>query len=117
MNKIILLTIFLLAACPATSPAQELTSWETLRDGNMLMTYQFVDKDGVHEKRYKHEIKTFPLRLPECREVQLKGQEIWLITQETFPVLYIVKRTPTAVQPVAGEDWIMLDPITGDMLR
>jgi hypothetical protein len=90
MKKTLASFLFLMVVFLSSAEAQEISHWEPLNDGNMKVTIRVIDKDGIHEVDYKYPIKAPPEAKPECAEFRTKGNEIWLLTQESFPVLYIV---------------------------
>lgn len=109
MNKIIILLTAFLSACPQVSAAQELVEWRPVRDGNMILTVRTIDKDGVHDTHYKHAIKTPSSKVPECAEARQVGEELWLLTQESKPSLYIVDINANAVQEKNETQWVAIE--------
>ena len=87
MKKTLALLLWGMLVSPTS--AEEISAWEPVQDGNMIVTIRAIDKDGIHEVRYKYHLKGLPIRLNSCDEIQRipKMDEIWLITQEARPYM------------------------------
>ena len=115
MKKTFALLLWGMLVSPTS--AGEISSWEPVQDGNMIVTLRTVDKDGIHEVQYKYHLKGLPIRLKSCDEVQRspKMNEIWLITQEARPYMYIIQDKYNAYKPVGESTWIGVDPLGQDL--
>ena len=96
--------------------AGEITDWEPVPDGNMVVTIRTIDKDGIHITQYKYHMKAPPLRMTNCDEVQKStdGQEIRLMTQEANPT-YTISSTYNAYKPAGDNIWIGVDSLGQDL--
>jgi len=74
-----------------------LQNWEPTRDRNVILKFR--------GRSFKHEILSVPTPVPQCGGVQVKGRELWLLTQELNPVLYIIAKEPNAWQKPGEVDW------------
>ena len=101
----------------SSSSAGEITNWEPVQDRNMVVTVRTIDKDGVHEIQYKYHMRSSPVRVPPCDEVQRFPElnEIWLTTQEAKPIMYIISNTYNAYKPEGQDNWIGVDPSGQDI--
>ena len=96
---------------------QDITNWEPVQDGNMIVTVRTIDKDGIHIVQYKYHIKSPPLKRSHCNEVQYNREqdEIWLMTQEPNPWLYIIESQFNAYKPQGQDTWIGVDEFGRDL--
>jgi hypothetical protein len=94
VKKILAFIILFMIVLAKISSAQEIAEWDTAPDGSMVVTITTITKNGVQERSYKHKVLRRASKKPECNEVQIKDNELWLITQEQNPSLYIVEREP-----------------------
>lgn len=102
---------------PSSSMAGDISKWEPVQDGNMVVTVRTIDKDGIHITQYKYHMKAPPLRTTNCNEVQKSadGQEIRLMTQEANPWTYIISSTHNAYKPAGANIWIGVDSLGKDL--
>ena len=115
MNKTFALVLWGMLVSPIS--AGEISSWEPVQDRNMIVTVQTIDKDGIHEVQYKYHLKGLPIRRESCDEVQHfpRLNEIWLITQEARPYMYIIQDKHNAYKLVDDSTWTGVDPLGQDL--
>jgi len=71
--------------------------WQPARDRNVLVTFD--------DYEFKHHMVSTPVPFPKCKQVQIKGREVWLLTPDIFPSLYMIELEANAYRKRGDTDW------------
>lgn len=96
---VFLMSVINLRAAPEEPPLSELHKWYILDNGIVVLEYRIIDKYGIQLWRFRHAQKTVAEKTPSCNEVAVDGDEIRLLTQESKPSLYLIKRENDGAVP------------------
>lgn len=92
-------------ASPKEPPISELHRWYASEDGTVIIEYRIIDKYGVQLWRFKHALKTTAEKAPACNEVIVNGDEVLLLTQESNPSRYLIKKESDGHAPEFSLDF------------
>ena len=82
---------------PSEPSLYGINGWEPVTDRNVIVSFD--------DYEFKHHIMASPVPHAPCGQVQVKGREVWLLTPEMNPYLYIIQLEPNAYRRVGESDW------------
>ena len=92
-------------ATPKEPPLSELHRWYASEDGTVILEYRIVNKHAVQIWRFKHAQKAGAEKVSSCNEVVVDGDEVRLLTQESKPSLYLIKKESDGSAPEFSLDF------------
>ena len=92
-------------AAPEEPPLSELHRWYASEDGTIILEYRLINKHAIQLWRFKHALKAAAEKAPSCNEVVVNGDEIRLLTQESKPSLYLIKKESDGSAPEFSLDF------------
>ena len=90
MRKTLAILLLSVLGWSSSLTAGEIDGWELHKDGTIIVVFRTIDKDGVHLSFHQYVVKRGAEKKPDCNEIQLKENEVYLMTQEERPSVYII---------------------------
>ena len=84
---------------PPEPSLRSMQGWQPVTDRNVVVEFE--------DYEFKHPVLSAPTPYPECKQVQVKGREVWLLTLDSvMPILYIIDLKHTAERVKGQAEWI-----------